>query len=431
MAISRDVVRRAAAQPDRPAVVGPAGDLSFGDLATRARTTAERLTTSGIGPGDCVPLVDDDPTRLLVEIVAVDLIGAVAVVTGADWPDEVRAEAVAAARTDVARHGRTACLAVFTSGSAGAPRPVVRSRQSWTYSFPPFSAVVGIGAGDTVLIPGAMSASLFLYGALHALTVGAAVHPLPRWSAALAAQATGSCSAVHLVPAMLSSLVECLDPATSRLRLAVCAGAHLDPALDQAAAGAGVEVVDYYGAAELSFVAIRRPGAPAGRMRAFPDVEVEVRDGVIWARSPYLALGLDRDQAGYATVGDHGSLDAAGTITVEGRAGLAITTGGSTVAPEAVEQAVRQAPGVADVAVIGAPHPALGEIVVALVEAVPGSGVALPALRAIAAARLPKAQRPRRWYLVDRLPRTGSGKVARSRVATGFTDGTLVVRALS
>ncbi len=431
MAISRDIVRRAAAQPDRPAVVGPAGGLSFGDLAARARTFADRMEAAGVTPAQCVPLTDEDPARLLVELVGTDLLGAVAVVTDASWPDDVRAAAVDAARAQVARHGQEACLAVFTSGSTGTPRPVVRSRRSWTYSFPPFSALTGIGVDNTVLVPGAMSASLFLFGALHALTVGAAVHPLSRWSPALAAQAAGTCTAVHVVPAMLSSLVERLDPTSSRLRLAVCAGAHLDPALDDAAAGVGIQVVDYYGAAELSFVAIRRPGAAAGRLRPFPDVDVEVRDGVIWARSPYLALGLDRDPKGFTTVGDRGTFETDGTIAVEGRIGQAITTGGATIAPEAVERAVREVPGVAEVAVIGTPHPALGEIVVALVEAVPGTGIALAALRAVAASRLPTAERPRRWYLVDRLPRTGSGKVARARAATGFTDGTLVVRVLS
>jgi long-chain acyl-CoA synthetase len=436
MAISRDVIRRAAAQPDRPAVMGPVGELSFGDLAARARSFGDQLKASGVTPGDPVPLADDDPAQLLVELVGTDLVDAVAVVTDADWPDSVQVEAVDAARIAVARadltqQGKAACLAVFTSGSTGTPRPVVRTRQSWTYSFPSFSAVTGIGADDRVLVPGAMSASLFLYAALHALTVGAAVHPLRRWSPALAVEALDTCTAVHVVPAMLATLVAHLDQSTSRLRRVVCGGAHLDPAVDLAAKAAGIEVVDYYGAAELSFVAIRRPGAPVGRMRAFPGVDVDVRDGVIWARSPYVALGLDSDPKGFSTVGDLGARHGDGTITVDGRSGLAITTGGATLAPEAVEQAVREVPGVAEVAVIGVPHPALGEIVVALVEATPGSGVALSALRAVAVTRLPKAQRPRRWYLVDRLPRTGSGKVARGVAASRFSDGTLVVRALS
>ncbi|WP_020573216.1 class I adenylate-forming enzyme family protein [Actinopolymorpha alba] len=430
MAISRDVTRRAAADPHRPAVVGPAGVLSFGELAARASRRAEELAASGVGPEDAVVTTDEDAAGLLVDLVAADLLGAAAVVTDATWPADLRTGAVEAARSAVERIPKSACLAVFTSGSTRTPRPVVRTRESWTFSFPTFSALTGIGADDTVLIPGRLSGSLFLFGALHALTMGAAIHPLPHWSPELAVRAAASCTAVHVVPPMLASLADRLAPEHSRLRLAVCGGAHLDPRVEEAASKAGLAVIDYYGAAELSFVAIRRPGRPAGQLRAFPGVEVDLRDGVIWARSPYLALGLDCDPEGFASVGDHGVLDDNGTLTVLGRAGAAITSGGSTISPEAVESTLRQVPGVADLAVVGRPHAQLGEVVVAVVEPSAGTDVPLTALRA-AAAQLARAQRPRLWYAVNRLPRTGSGKVARARVLAGLADGTLGVQALT
>ena len=431
MAISRDVMRRAAAQPRRPAVVGPCGSLTFGQLATRARDRAESLRTGGVTSGSCVTTDDEDPTRLLVDLVAIDLLAAVAVVTDSAWPPDLRANAVEAALAAAAVPAGPASLVVFTSGSTRTPRPVVRTRESWTFSFPSFSALTGIGPDDTVLIPGRMSASLFLYGALHALTMGAAVCPLPSWSPTLAAEAAAHCTAAHVVPPMLATLAARPDATAGRLRLAVCAGAQLDPTVDAAARAAGIEVVDYYGAAELSFVAIRLAGAAPGRMRPFPGVDVEVREGVLWARSPYLAKGLERDPEGFASVGDHGIRHDDGTLTVHGRADQAITSGGATVAPEAVESAVRRAAGVAEVAVVGAPHGHLGEVVVAIVEAADSAVVALRTLRATVAEHLPPSQRPRIWYLVDRLPRTGSGKVARAEVVAGLADGTLGVRALS
>ena len=68
----------------------------------------------------------------------------------------------------------------------------------------------------------------------------------------------------------------------------------------------------YYGAAELSFVAW---GAHADDLRPFPGVEVSVREGEVWVRSPYLCTGYDgppgplrRDGDGFATVGDRGSM---------------------------------------------------------------------------------------------------------------------------
>ncbi|GAA2756600.1 class I adenylate-forming enzyme family protein [Actinopolymorpha rutila] len=430
MPISRDVRRRAAAEPDRSALVGASGTVSYGELAARAERRAEALAAAGVAAGHAVLCAEPDPADLLAGVLAADLLEAAAVVADADWPDAVRKPATDAARALVDRHGSAVSLVVFTSGSTGTPRPVARTRRSWTFSFPTFSALTGVGAHDTVLVPGRLSGSLFLYGALHALTMGAAVHALPSWSPADAARACEACTAVHLVPSMLTELLDRLDPA-GRLRTVVCGGAHLDPGVRAAAAAAEVEVVDYYGAAELSFVAIRRPGLPPDRLRPFPEVEVDVRDGVIWARGPYLALGLDRDSDGFATVGDHGVRHDDGTLSVHGRGDAAITTGGATVVAEAVEHVLRQVPGVAEVACVGTPHDRLGQVVAAVVEPRPDHAATLAELRAAAAAGLPATDRPRLWYAVDRLPRTPGGKVARAEVGASLRDGTLGARVLS
>jgi long-chain acyl-CoA synthetase len=431
MAISRDVARRAATEPARLAVVGPCGPLSFGELADRASQRADALTTKGVGPGHAVTTYDDDPVRLLVDLMAAERVGASIIVADAAWPDTVRGPALGAAAEAAERHGDAGCLVVFTSGSTGVPRPVVRTQESWTYSFPAFSALTGVDATDTVLIPGRMSGTLFLYGALHALVMGATIHPLPLWSPARAVEAMASCTTAHLVPAMLAALASRIDPATSRLRLAISAGAHLDHTVEAEVRERGTEVIDYYGAAELSFVAIRRRGAPPGVMRAFPDVEVDIRDGVIWARSRYLAKGLDLSADGFASVGDHGCLEPDGILTVIGRSNQSINCGGATIAAEGVEGVLRLASGVADVAVIGMPHGELGQVVVAVVEPDDQGSLTLASLRAVVAERLQPSHRPRVWYEVDRLPRSGSGKVARAEVVAGLADGSLGVRALT
>src|SRR5690606_7594717 len=119
MAISRDVIRRAAAQPDRPAVTGPCGPVSFGELAARGRARADELAARGVGPGQQVVTSDGDVVALLVDLLAADLLGAATVVTVARWPDSVRAAAVQAAASAAAPHGDDVCLVVFTSGSTG------------------------------------------------------------------------------------------------------------------------------------------------------------------------------------------------------------------------------------------------------------------------------------------------------------------------
>jgi acyl-CoA synthetase (AMP-forming)/AMP-acid ligase II len=158
---------------------------------------------------------------------------------------------------------------------------------------------------------------------------------------------------------------------------------------------------------------------------------VEIRDGLVWARSPFLSRGYatqgsaDGDGPftlaadGAATVGDRGRLDG-GVLTVTGRGADAVLTGGVTVLAGDVERALRRATGT-DVLVVGVPHPRLG----ALVAAVLTDPAALPRAREAARRELAPAQRPRRWFALPRLPLTAAGKVDRAAVAELAAAGRL------
>jgi long-chain acyl-CoA synthetase len=425
MPISRDVVRRAAAQPDRLAITGPGGQVTFGELAARARQQ------SAVIPEARMVLDDSDPKALITGLLAADLAGVASIVVDHAWPKPVRDAAVAEADRMLASKGSDIRLVVFTSGSTGTPKPVLRTSTSWTHSYPTFSAITGVEEHDVVLIPGRMSGSLFLFGAIHGLTMGAAVHLLPQWSARQAARAARECTVVHVVPSMLAALAAEGAHTQSKLRLAICGGAELAPDVEATVTEAGVEVVEYYGAAELSVVGVRSAGTPTGRFRAFPGVEAVVKSGLLWARSPYLAASAVRDADGFASVGDRAEALDDGRFLIGGRAGQAITSGGVTVQPDGVERVLRGLPFVADVAVVGLPHAELGEVVAAVIEPADGSSPGLGALRTAVAGSLPAAERPRRWYVIDRLPRTGSGKLAHAQVRAGLADGTLEARALT
>lgn len=302
-------------------------------------------------------------------------------------------------------------LHVPTSGtSEGAPRVVVRTVRSWTDSFEPFSEVTGIRGDDVVLAAGPHT-SLFVYARAHAASVGARVIAEPRWRPALSAEAT----VAHLTPTMLSDVLAVAD---SRLRLAIVAGAALAPGLREQAEAVGVEVVEYYGAAELSFVAIGR-----GTLAPFPQVEVESRGGVLWARSPWTAIGYAGGQDGplrrdgdWCSVGDHGVVSG-GTVTVSGRSGV-ITTGGVTVAAAEVDAVLRAAPGVIDCAVLGVPHERLGEVIAAVVV-----GGSRGRVVAHARAALPAPQRPVRWFSASALPTTDAGKLSVAALRAAIESG--------
>ncbi len=153
-----------------------------------------------------------------------------------------------------------------------------------------------------------------------------------------------------------------------------------------------------------------------------PGVEVEAHDGELWVRSPTLLRGYRRADGtvddprvdGWLPTGDSGAVAADGTVTVFGRQGDMIVTGGENVWPEAVEAVLRRLPGVAEVAVAGRPDPEWGQRVEAwIVPADPSTPPALDALRAAVAAELAPWAAPRRLHLGDALPRTALGKVRR------------------
>jgi len=318
----------------------------------------------------------------------------------------------------------------FTSGSSGRPKAFARRLRSWTDSFPAASERLGIGPGDHVVLPGPLDHSLFLFGAVHALAVGASVSTHARFDpAGVHAQLAATPGAsVYLVPTMVAALAGAAPLA--HVRSVVAGGAKLEPHHWAAARALfpRATVHEIYGASELSFVTVADAPPPVEGCvgHPFPGVEVAIRDGVVHARSPYLFAGYLREGAlvppaltpdGFATVGDLGVLAPDGALRLTGRASNLVVTGGKNVHPEEVEAVLAGVGGVGEAAVTGRPDPYWGERLVAYLvldgAAPPPRDAVVGALRgALAAHKVPKD-----LVLVDALPRTASGKLARAELA--------------
>jgi long-chain acyl-CoA synthetase len=347
------------------------------------------------------------------------------------WPQAFRAMATGQVEAAVSGGalGR-GDLVVFSSGSTGRPRGVVRTVESWQASVASLSEITGINKEDRVWLPGPLWSSLFLYGAFHASAVGAQMIFRGHGSVDSGSADSDfvdsdfvdsdSATALHCVPSQLPGMLDRADAGGLPLvRLAVVAGDHLPAPLRKQVEAAGWRLVEYYGAAELSFVAWRDDGGP---FRAFPGVEIELREGTLWARSPYLARGyltagpdgtdgpFRLDPQGWATVGDL-AREVAGGVVVLGRGNTAVTSFGHTVVVEEVERLLRRLPGVDEVAVLGVPHPRLGQVLTAVVV-----GSAVDATLRAAVAVMPPPSRPRRWLHADTLPCTSAGKVRRDAI---------------
>ena len=117
---------------------------------------------------------------------------------------------------------------------------------------------------------------------------------------------------------------------------------------------------------------------------------------------------------GWLWTGDMGALDADGFLTLKDRSKDLIISGGSNIYPREVEEVLLHAPGVAEVAVVGAPDPEWGEIVVAFVVPLPGAALNAKALDAFCLDQIARFKRPKRYVWVDALPKNNYGKVLKT-----------------
>ncbi len=186
----------------------------------------------------------------------------------------------------------------------------------------------------------------------------------------------------------------------------------------------------FYGSTEAGPVAMlddadiaRKPGScgpvvPTAEVRLDPSGEVLVRGPLVF--DGYFDDPRSTEDAfddGWFRTGDLAVVDEEGYLTIIGRARDVIRTGGETVAPSEVEEALTGHPCVADVAVVGLPDVQWGEIVCAVVVTAEGSSPpGLDDLRAYCEPRLARFKHPRRLVVVDAIPRTESTNQVQRRL---------------
>jgi acyl-CoA synthetase (AMP-forming)/AMP-acid ligase II len=150
--------------------------------------------------------------------------------------------------------------------------------------------------------------------------------------------------------------------------------------------------------------------------------------GEVWLRSPYPRSYFEDAPAsrrtfqdGWVRMGDLGYVDSQGFLYLLDREQDVIKSGADKVSTIQVEAALAEHPDLADVAVIGVPHPALGMSVVAALVPCPGRDApTLKQVRAFLAHRLARHEQPSDVVVVDRLPRNAAGKVLKRELVTLF-----------
>jgi malonyl-CoA/methylmalonyl-CoA synthetase len=122
---------------------------------------------------------------------------------------------------------------------------------------------------------------------------------------------------------------------------------------------------------------------------------------------------------GFFITGDLGVIDARGYVAIVGRAKDLIICGGYNVYPAEVEALLDAIPGVVESAVIGLPHPDMGEGVVAAVQ-VRDPGLDEAAIIAALAGELARFKQPRRVVFLPELPRNTMGKIQKKELRKRF-----------
>jgi malonyl-CoA/methylmalonyl-CoA synthetase len=125
---------------------------------------------------------------------------------------------------------------------------------------------------------------------------------------------------------------------------------------------------------------------------------------------------------GFFKTGDVGQMGADGYVTIVGRSKDLIISGGYNVYPAEIEGQINEMPGVAESAVVGAPHPDFGEVGVAVVIAKPGATVQPDQVIASLKARLANFKIPKRCVIVSELPRNTMGKVQKNLLREQYKD---------
>jgi acyl-CoA synthetase len=335
-----------------------------------------------------------------------------------------------------------------TSGTTGLPKCVMHTQNRWVY-FHKLAAAAGRFGSDEVFM-GAVPApfGFGLWTAHFSPTIlGVPTVLLPKFDAGAALdliereKVTVLCCVSTQFIMMLNEQAE-RPRQLSSLR-SMFTGGEAVP-YERAAEFervTGAAVLQFYGSNETG--ALSRTTAEDTRERRLktagriiPEMEVRLFDpetgadvtgqrstGQPGCRGPAICLGYWDDEAanaklftrdGYMLMGDIVDIDAEGYLSVIGRTSDFIIRGGKNISAPAVEEEVASHPAVALCAAVPAPDPVFGERVCIYAELRPGQSLELAELVAHLAARgVSREWYPEHLIVVDALPRSSGGKVAK------------------
>ncbi|WP_341903332.1 AMP-binding protein [Polaromonas sp. YR568] len=342
----------------------------------------------------------------------------------------------------------------YTSGTTGKPKGVMLThRNLLTMGMTYFVDVDAIGSRDAIVYAAPMSHGAGIYAIPHVI-VGAR-HVVPGSGGFDPEEIFGLAQSVgrltmFAAPTIVKRLVDHASATgadSNGFKTIVYGGAPMYAAdIERAIAVMGPRFVQIYGQGESPMVITALSRAQLADTRhprhaqrlasvgmAQTPVEVRVADlagqalpsgevGEVLVRGDTVMSGYWRDaeataaalQDGWLFTGDMGSMDEDGFLTLKDRSKDVLISGGSNIYPREVEEVLLLAPGVAEASVVGAPDPEWGEVVVAFVVPQPGVTLDTDTLDAVCLAHIARFKRPKRYEIVESLPKNNYGKVLKT-----------------
>jgi acyl-CoA synthetase len=335
-----------------------------------------------------------------------------------------------------------------TSGTTGMPKCVTHDQKRWM-AFHEFAVLAGgLSSSDVFMsvVPTPFGFGIWTSHVTPTL-LGAPTVLLPRFSA-LEALRLIERHRVSVLAAVTTQFVLMLEAMDSEPAAADCdlgslrvmsTGGEAVP-YERAAEfeeRTGARVLQFYGSNETGAVSrttlrdprekrLRTSGRPIPEMhvRLFDDAGNDVTasgEGQPGCKGPTLSAGYYGDKLiredGWMLLGDRVRIDAEGYLHVIGRIDDFIIRGGKNISGPGVEQQVATHPAVALAAAVAMPDEIFGERVCVYVELRPGAGLTLEELVAHLVSRgVSKEMFPEHLVVVDELPRSSGGKVAKQQL---------------
>jgi len=399
-----------------------------------------------------------DFTRVVAEMAPETLAGRTVLRLGAGDVDVGIAWEIAAAHApiaaDVPCRATDPVAVLFTSGTESRAKGAVHTHDTILFGERALAGALHLGADDVAFMASPISHTTgFMHGVVMTLTLGGTLSLLDVFEGGVAARQLAAHRAAWTMGAtpFLADVATALETTGERLpdlRYFLCGGAPIPEVLVRRAADVGLRVMSIYGSTESPPHTVVHPEDPAenawttdGRPLAGIEVRIVGADGrpvprgdvgEEWSRGPNTFLGYlgepdltakDFDRDGWYHSGDLARLTEDGSLRIAGRLKDIIVRGGQNISVREVEDYLAAHPAVSSVAVVGVPHPRLGETGCAVVVPRPGRSVTLADLTDFLLAKgVARFKLPERLELWPSLPTNPSGKIQKFLIRKALAE---------